>query len=134
MTSAKHKLSMYGSVATIVSVVTLALYLLLNYFTSLPMLAVFVIIIPLFLLQWRFAPKIIEKAHSVEPASEEEHGRLHRTVEEISERSGIEKPQLMIAETELPNAFAYGNRWSGKKIAVTQGLLDNLEFEEVEAV
>ncbi|KXB06130.1 hypothetical protein AKJ51_04165, partial [candidate division MSBL1 archaeon SCGC-AAA382A20] len=40
----------------------------------------------------------------------------------------------MIAETELPNAFAYGNRWSGKKIAVTQGLLDNLEFEEVEAV
>ncbi|KXB04451.1 hypothetical protein AKJ49_02095 [candidate division MSBL1 archaeon SCGC-AAA382A03] len=134
MTSAKHKLSMYGSVAAIISVVTLALYLLLNYFTSLPMLAVFVIIIPLFLLQWRFAPKSIEKAHSVEPAPEEEHGQLHRAVEEISERSGIEKPQLMIAETELPNAFAYGNRWSGKKIAVTQGLLDNLEFEEVEAV
>ncbi|KXA98143.1 hypothetical protein AKJ39_02480 [candidate division MSBL1 archaeon SCGC-AAA259J03] len=134
MTSAKHKLSMYGSVAAIVSVVTFALYLLLNYFTSLPMLAVFVIIIPLFLLQWRFAPKIIEKAYKVEPASEEKHSELHKVVEVISERSGIEKPQLMIAKTELPNAFAYGNRWSGKKIAVTQGLLENLEFEEVEAV
>ncbi|KXA95109.1 hypothetical protein AKJ65_02555 [candidate division MSBL1 archaeon SCGC-AAA259E19] len=125
---------MYGSVAAIISVVTLALYLLLSYFTSLPMFAVFVIVIPLFLLQWRFAPKIIEKAHEVKPASEEEYSRLHRTVEEISDRSGIEKPQLMIAKTDLPNAFAYGNRWSGKKLAVTQGLLENLEFEEVEAV
>ncbi|KXB00701.1 hypothetical protein AKJ41_03745, partial [candidate division MSBL1 archaeon SCGC-AAA259O05] len=90
---------MYGSVAAIISVVTLALYLLLSYFTSLPMFAVFVIVIPLFLLQWRFAPKIIEKAHEVKPASEEEYSRLHRTVEEISDRSGIEKPQLMIAKT-----------------------------------
>ncbi|KXA89356.1 hypothetical protein AKJ62_03305 [candidate division MSBL1 archaeon SCGC-AAA259D14] len=125
---------MYGSVAAIVSVITLALYLFLSYFTSLPIFAIFLIIIPLFLLQWRFAPGIIERAHNVEPASKEKYAELHRVVEEISERSGIEKPQLMIAETDLPNAFAYGNTWSGKKIAVTQGLLDNLEFEEVEAV
>lgn len=56
-------MSMYGSVATIVSVVTFALYLLLNYFSSPPMLTVFVIVIPLFLLQWRFALKMIEKVH-----------------------------------------------------------------------
>ncbi|KXB06931.1 hypothetical protein AKJ52_01320 [candidate division MSBL1 archaeon SCGC-AAA382C18] len=62
MTSIKHKMSMYGSVVAIVSVFTLALYLFLNYFASLPMFAIFVIIVPLFLLQWSFAPKIIEKA------------------------------------------------------------------------
>ncbi|KXB06539.1 hypothetical protein AKJ51_03540 [candidate division MSBL1 archaeon SCGC-AAA382A20] len=65
MTSIKHKMSMYVSVAVIVSVVTLALYLFLNYFTSLPMFTIFVIIVPLFLLQWRFAPKIIEKANDL---------------------------------------------------------------------
>lgn len=134
MSSFRHKLSMYGSVAAIISVVTLALYLLLSYFTSLPIYMVFFIIIPLFLLQWRYAPKIIEKAHDVKPASKEEYGELHTTVENISNRTGIEKPKLMIARTSLPNAFAYGNQWSGKKIAVTEGLLDKLEFEEVEAV
>ncbi len=134
MTSVKHKLSMYGSVAAIIAVVTGALYLFLEVFTSLPTFSAFLIVIPIFLLQWRFAPKIIEKAHDVEPASETGYAKLHERVEKICERSGIEKPQLMIAKTELPNAFAYGNRWSGKKIAVTEGLLDNLEFEEVEAV
>ncbi|MFW6386155.1 MAG: zinc metalloprotease HtpX [Candidatus Hadarchaeota archaeon] len=134
MSSVKHRLSMFGSVAAIISVVTLALYLFLSYFTSLSFFLVFAIIIPFFLLQWWFAPKIIEKAHGVKPASEDEYGRLHEVVERISESSGIEKPQLMIADTDLPNAFAYGNGWSGKKIALTKGLLKSLEFEEVEAV
>lgn len=130
----KLKFSMYGSVAAMIAFVTLAITLLLGAFTSLPSLIVVAIVIPLFLLQWRFAPKIIERAHKVKPASEEEHGELHQKLEEIARASEMEKPQLMIAETKVPNAFAYGNRWSGKKIAVTQGLLDSLEFEEVEAV
>lgn len=132
--SLKLKFSMYGSVAAMIAIVTIAITLLLGIFTSLPSLIVLAIIIPLFLLQWRFAPQIIERAHNVKPASEEEYGELHKMLEEIAQASKMEKPKLVIAETKVPNAFAYGNRWSGKKIAVTQGLLNSLELEEVEAV
>ena len=40
----------------------------------------------------------------------------------------------MIAEVQLPNAFAYGNFLTGSRIAVTRGLLNTLEIEEIEAV
>ncbi len=130
----KLKFSMYGSIAAMIAVVTLALAFLIGFFTSIPSMIVLVIVIPLFVLQWRFAPQIIERAHKVEPASEEEYPQLHKALEEIAKVSKMEKPQLMIAKTKIPNAFAYGNMWSGKKIAVTKGLLDSLEFEEVEAV
>ena len=39
----------------------------------------------------------------------------------------------MIAEVQLPNAFAYGNFLTGSRIAVTRGLLNTLETEEIEA-
>jgi heat shock protein HtpX len=40
----------------------------------------------------------------------------------------------MIAQIALPNAFAYGSPLTGTRVAVTQGLLKNLDEGEVEAV
>lgn len=40
----------------------------------------------------------------------------------------------MIAEVQLPNAFAYDNFLTDSRIAVTRGLLNTLEIEENEAV
>lgn len=55
-------------------------------------------------------------------------------VERLAAESGIKKPRLGIANIPIPNAFAYGSPIAGTRVAVTQGLLDNLEEEEVEAV
>ena len=55
-------------------------------------------------------------------------------VADLSKKSGISTPQLMLAQIPLPNAFAYGSPLSGSRVAVTQGLLDNLNNGEVEAV
>jgi heat shock protein HtpX len=40
----------------------------------------------------------------------------------------------MLSQIPLPNAFAYGSPISGSRVAVTQGLLSNLNDGEVEAV
>ncbi|HEX7481887.1 MAG TPA: zinc metalloprotease HtpX, partial [Candidatus Bathyarchaeia archaeon] len=48
--------------------------------------------------------------------------------------SGISKPKLMLSQIPLPNAFAYGSPLTGSRVAVTQGLLKNLDDGEVEAV
>lgn len=49
-------------------------------------------------------------------------------------KSGIKIPKLGVAEIALPNAFAYGSPITGNHLAVTQGLLETLEEEEIEAV
>jgi heat shock protein HtpX len=40
----------------------------------------------------------------------------------------------MLSQIPLPNAFAYGSPLTGSRVAVTQGLLTNLDNGEVEAV
>jgi heat shock protein HtpX len=40
----------------------------------------------------------------------------------------------MLARIPIPNAFAYGSPIGGSRVAVTEGLMKNLESEEVEAV
>jgi heat shock protein HtpX len=55
-------------------------------------------------------------------------------VENLSEKSKISKPKLMLAQIPIPNAFAYGSPLTGNRVAVTQGLLKSLDESEVEAV
>jgi heat shock protein HtpX len=63
-----------------------------------------------------------------------EYPRLKSIVSNICQKTGISTPKLMLAQIPIPNAFAYGSPITGKRVAVTTGLLDNLEEEEVEAV
>jgi heat shock protein HtpX len=63
-----------------------------------------------------------------------ENPQLHQMVQNLSKKSGIRTPKLMLAQIPLPNAFAYASPLSGSRVAVTQGLIDNLSEGEVEAV
>jgi heat shock protein HtpX len=55
-------------------------------------------------------------------------------VDRLSQKSRIKKPKLMKAKMAIPNAFAYGSPLTGSRVAVTTGLLETLDEEEVEAV
>ncbi|RZN61467.1 zinc metalloprotease HtpX [Methanonatronarchaeum sp. AMET6-2] len=129
----KLKASMMASLGAIIGATTLALAIVLLYVDA-PILLAVLIVVPFFLLQWLFAPKIVEKAYNVEEADPEKYRKYHEAVERMARQSGIEKPHVMIADMDLPNAFAYGNFRSGDKVAITTGLLKRLEWEEVEAV
>jgi heat shock protein HtpX len=63
-----------------------------------------------------------------------ENLQVHQMVSDLSRKSGISKPKLMLSQIPLPNAFAYGSPLTGSRVAVTQGLLKNLDDGEVEAV
>ncbi|OKY77906.1 MAG: Zn-dependent protease with chaperone function [Candidatus Methanohalarchaeum thermophilum] len=129
----KLKGSMYGSVATIVAVTTLAVAVVLGI-AGVSVTYSLIFIVPFFLLQWYLGPKLVERGYNVKEASKENYPELHDIVEEVTEKSNMEKPKVMIADVDLPNAFAYGNYLSGDRVAVTKGLLKVLEQEEVEAV
>jgi heat shock protein HtpX len=128
------RLSMLATVAAIIALSTLAFAALLQYLNifSLPVLVGIVFIFNL--LQWLFAPYMIEAIYRVREVGPHEMPRLTRIFEDLVRRSGISRPRLMIADVPLPNAFAYGSPLTGSRVALTTGLLERLEEEEVEAV
>ncbi|MHA1238469.1 MAG: zinc metalloprotease HtpX [Candidatus Odinarchaeia archaeon] len=132
--SLKLKLSMITSVASIIGLTTLVFVLVIQFLTPLPLYYVIFLIVPFNLIQWLIAPYIIEKMFRIKYASPQQYKELHAIVEEISRKSGIKKPMLMIAEIDIPNAFAYGNPLTGSRVAVTRGLLNSLTLEEIEGV
>ncbi|NNG13814.1 MAG: protease HtpX [Gammaproteobacteria bacterium] len=69
----------------------------------------------------------------VEPRSEEE-GWLLSTVRRQAEMARIGMPEVGIFDTPEPNAFATGMKRNNALVAVSTGLLRNMNRDEVEAV
>ncbi|RLG79709.1 MAG: protease HtpX, partial [Thermoprotei archaeon] len=88
----------------------------------------------IYILQWIISPYVIDAMYKVRPADPVNYSWLHQAVKDISMRSGIKTPRLMIADISIPNAFAYGNMLTGYKVAVTRGLLSIMPKDEVVAV
>ncbi len=66
--------------------------------------------------------------------SPRESPRIHRIVERVANRAGIPKPRVAIIDSTAPNAFATGRGPGKSVVAVTKGLLNLLDEEEIEAV
>ncbi|MCX6137906.1 MAG: M48 family metalloprotease [Ignavibacteriales bacterium] len=62
------------------------------------------------------------------------HKQLLNVVEEMSIASGLPLPQVYVVPDPDPNAFAAGKDPQNSSIAVTQGLLDLLDREELQGV
>jgi heat shock protein HtpX len=125
---------MAATLALIISLSTLVLTLLLSLAGVFDYLTLGIIVVTVNIAQWLFAPYLIDAMYRVHPLPESENPQLQEAIATISQKSGISKPKLMLAQIPLPNAFAYGSPIAGNRVAVTQGLLKNLEAGEVEAV
>ncbi len=73
----------------------------------------------------------ISQAHEV---SHDENPFLHNTVEGLAIAAGIPKPRVYVIEDPAPNAFATGRDPQHAAIAVTRGLLDKMNRQELEGV
>jgi heat shock protein HtpX len=62
------------------------------------------------------------------------HKQLLNVVDEMSIASGLPRPQVYVVPDPDPNAFATGKDPQNSSIAVTQGLLDSLNREELQGV
>ena len=125
---------MAATLAIIFGLSTLVFTVILSLAGVFDILTLGVIVVVMNIAQWLFAPYIVGALYKVRAMPENENPQLHETVSKLSEKSGIAKPQLMISSIQLPNAFAYGSPLTGSRVAVTEGLLKNLNTDEVEAV
>ncbi len=62
------------------------------------------------------------------------HKRLHNIVTEMALASGLPMPRIYVIPDPAPNAFATGRNPQNATLGVTQGLLDTMNREELQAV
>ncbi len=74
-------------------------------------------------------------ARLVRPEDSKDAARLHAVVDRLCALANMPKPQIAIAPTSMPNAFATGRSSKVAVLCATQGLLDKLDDnEELEGV
>ena len=130
----KLRITMVTTVALIIGVTTLAFSVILWWYDAFDITTLIATVAIFNLIQWLVAPYLVKIMYGVRKAEPTERPELHTMLQGISQRSGIKTPQLMISKLTIPNAFAYGSPLTGNMVAVTDGLLTNLDTEEVEAV
>lgn len=86
------------------------------------------------LAQWYFSDKIVLWSSGARIVSKEEYPRLHEIVERLSTNNGLPKPKVAMVNSHVPNAFATGKSPKSSLVAVTTGILDLLDNDELEAV
>lgn len=84
--------------------------------------------------QYMLGPKMVEAVMHVHYVSPQEAPNLHAMIDELAMNAGIPKPKVGIAETGIPNAFAFGRTKGDGRVCVTRGILNLLDEEELKAV
>lgn len=84
--------------------------------------------------QWYFSDKIVLWSSGAKVVTREQFPELHELVERIVARNDLPKPKIAVINSAVPNAFATGKSQRSSIVAVTTGLMDILNSEELEGV
>jgi heat shock protein HtpX len=81
-----------------------------------------------------FSDKIALAASGAQPVTREQVSRLYEVLERLCGKANLPMPKLYVIPQPAPNAFATGRNPRHASVAVTQGLLELMNDEELEGV
>ncbi len=81
-----------------------------------------------------FSDNIALRLAGAKPVARRDNPELHRLVENLAIAAGAAQPEIYIVDDPSPNAFATGRSPDHSAIAVTTGLLQKLDRQELEGV
>lgn len=81
-----------------------------------------------------YSDKIALKMSGAHPVTREQAPRLYAITERLCQRAGLPMPNLYVIPQPAPNAFATGRSPKHAAVAVTAGLMQLMDDEEVEGV
>lgn len=81
-----------------------------------------------------FSDKIALKTSGAQPVTREQLPRLYAVMERLAAKANLPVPKLYVIPEEAPNAFATGRNPQHASVAVTQGLLEIMNDDELEGV
>ena len=97
----------------------------------LPML---VIVLGLAFFQYFTSDKLAMAASGAKIVERDQAPQLHDMIERLCAMADLPKPRVAIIDSEVPNAFATGRSPKHAAVAVTRGLWERLEPQEIEGV
>jgi len=86
------------------------------------------------LLQYLIGPAVVRSSTRLQYIKPGENPWLESTTKELADKSGIPMPKLAIVPDNTPNAFVFGRTAGSATLAVHEGLLTNLNKDEVKGV
>jgi heat shock protein HtpX len=81
-----------------------------------------------------FGDKMVLAMANAKEIQKADAPQLYNVVEEMSIAAGVPMPKVMVLETDALNAFATGSKPGSGTIAVTRGLLNALNRDELQGV
>ncbi len=80
------------------------------------------------------ADQMVLKLQNAEPVSRRRAPQLHDLVENLAQRAGIPTPRIYLIHSDQPNAFATGRNPENAAVAISTGLMQHLDMDEVAGV
>lgn len=81
-----------------------------------------------------FSDKLALSMYRAQPVTREQLPRAYEVVERLAAKQGLPMPKIYVIPSESPNAFATGRNPKHASVAVTHGILQLLDDEELEGV
>ena len=81
-----------------------------------------------------FSDKIALATYRAQAVTREQLPRVYQVVERLTQKAGLPMPKIYVIPMESPNAFATGRNPQHASVAVTQGILNLLNDDELEGV
>src|SRR6185312_2751705 len=103
-------------------------------FLSVGVIPILVIVVGLAIFQYFSSAKLALLASGARVVERDEAPALHDMIERLCAMADLPKPKVAIIDTPVPNAFATGRNPKNAAVAVTTGLWETLEPQEVEGV
>ena len=133
----KNKLESGVIIGIFIIVITLIVYFICN---ALNLGTISIVIALIFSIasawgSYYYSDKIVLSVNKARPATKEEDQKLVNILDALMLSSGLQsKPRLYVVEDPQPNAFATGRNPENAVICVTTGLLEKLDYYELEGV
>ena len=133
----KNKIESGVIIGIFIVVITLIIYFICN---ALNLGSISIVIALIFSIasawgSYYYSDKIVLSVNKARPATKEEDQKLVNILDSLMVASGLpNKPRLYVVEDQQPNAFATGRNPENAVICVTTGLLEKLDYYELEGV
>jgi heat shock protein HtpX len=111
-----------------------AVFVTVLFLVGLKLVFILVIAFVLLFVQYFYSDRIALYSMSGKIVTREQAPQLHGVVDRLCAMANMPKPQVAIANVDMPNAFATGRDQKHAVVCVTTGILRRLDEPELEAV